>query len=137
MYAEALNEVNPSDPRVLTYIDYVRERAGIPLLADIKPQIRGNKELQREAIVAERRVELASEGQRYFDIRRWMIAGDGAGNGGQGGVFHGMDMDAETLADFYTRTEVETRRWDNSMYFAPIPLNEMQNSRMLVQNPGY
>src|SRR5690554_1358095 len=137
LYAEALNEVNPSDPRVLTYIDYVRERAGIPLLADIKPQIRGNKELQREAIVAERRVELASEGQRYFDIRRWMIAGDGAGNGGQGGVFHGMDMDAETLADFYTRTEVETRRWDNSMYFAPIPLNEMQNSRMLVQNPGY
>lgn len=137
LYAEALNEVNPNDPRVLTYIDYVRERAGIPLLADIKPQIRGNKELQREAIVAERRVELASEGQRYFDIRRWMIAGDGAGNGGQGGVFHGMDMNAETLADFYTRTEVETRRWDNSMYFAPIPLDELQNSRMLVQNPGY
>ena len=137
LYAEALNEVNPNDPRIITYIDFVRERAGIPLLADIKPQIRGNKELQKEAIIAERRVELASEGQRYFDIRRWMIAGDGAGNGGQGGVFHGMDMDAETLVDFFTRTEIETRRWDNSMYFAPIPINEMQNSQLLIQNPGY
>lgn len=137
LYAEALNEVNPNDPRVITYIDYVRERAGIPLLADIKPQIRGNKDLQREAIISERRVELASEGQRYFDIRRWMIAENEAGNGGQGGVFHGMDMDAESLVDFYTRTEIETRRWDNSMYFAPIPLNELQNSQLLVQNPGY
>ena len=137
LYAEALNEVNPSDPRVITYIDYVRERAGIPLLADIKPEIAGNKELQREAIVAERRVELASEGQRYFDVRRWMIAGNEPGEGGQGGAFHGMNMDAANLADFYQRTVIETRRWENNMYLAPIPIDEVQNSRLLVQNPGY
>ena len=137
LYAEALNEVNPNDPRIITYIDYVRERAGIPLLNDIKPEIKGNKELQREAIIAERRVELATEGQRYFDVRRWMIAENEPGNGGQGGEFHGMDMNAEQLADFYTRTVIETRRWDNSMYLAPIPIDELQNSQLLVQNPGY
>ena len=107
------------------------------MLNDIKPEIKGNKELQREAIIAERRVELATEGQRYFDVRRWMIAENEPGNGGQGGEFHGMDMNAEQLADFYTRTVIETRRWDNSMYLAPIPIDELQNSHLLVQNPGY
>jgi hypothetical protein len=137
LYAEALNEVNPNDPRVLEYVDKVRERAGIPLLNDIKPEIKGNKELQREAIRAERRVELATEGQRYFDVRRWMIAGNNPGNGGQGGDFHGMDMNADLLEDFYKRTVIETRVWNEKMYLTPIPLDDMQNSELLVQNPGY
>lgn len=137
LYAEALNEVNPNDPRILTYVDYVRERAGIPLLVNIKPEIIGNKELQREAIRHERRIELATEGQRYFDVRRWMIASNAPNNGGQGGPFHGMDLNAGTLEDFYRRTLIETRRWDERMYLAPIPINEMQNSNLLVQNPGY
>src|SRR5690625_1987872 len=137
LYAEALNEVNPSDPDVITYIDLVRERAGIPLLENVKPEIMGNKELQREAIRHERRIELATEGQRYFDVRRWMIAENTPGEGGQGGDFHGMNMDAENLEGFYTRTVIETRRWDERMYLAPIHINEMQNSNLLVQNPGY
>lgn len=137
LYAEALNEVNPSDSRVIEYVDKIRERAGIPLLADIKPGIKGNKEMQREAIRQEIRVELATEGQRYFDVRRWMIAGNEPGKGGQGGQFHGMNMEAETLEGFYTRTVIEVRKWTENMYFAPIPIEEMQNSSMLVQNPGY
>ncbi len=136
MYAEALNEVSPDDPRVIEYIDKVRERAGIPLLKDIKPQIVGNKEAQREAIIRERRVELATEGQRYFDVRRWMIAGNTPGKGGQGGNFHGMDM-SSGMSGFYDRTVIEKRRWQENMYLAPIDINEMQNSRLLIQNPGY
>ena len=118
MYAEALNEVSPDDPRVIEYIDKVRERAGIPLLKDIKPQIVGNTEAQREAIIRERRVELATEGQRYFDVRRWMIAGNTAGKGGQGGNFHGMDM-SSGMSGFYDRTVIEKRRWQENMYLAP------------------
>lgn len=137
LYAEALNEVNPNDGHVITYIDRVRERAGIPSLNDIKPEIKGNQELQRAAIQAERRVELATEGQRYFDVRRWMIAGNEPGNGGQGGEFHGMNMNGDTLEDFYKRTVVETRVWSDKMYFAPYRLEDMQNSNLLVQNPGY
>lgn len=137
LYAEALNEVNPNDSRVLEYIDKVRERAGVPLLSDIKPEISGNKDLQRQAIIAERRVELATEGQRYFDVRRWMIAGNAPGEGGQGGDFHGMDMNADTLEDFYKRTVIEKRVWSEKMYFAPYRLEDIQNSNLLVQNPGY
>ncbi len=85
LYAEALNEVTPADPNIITYIDRVRSRAGIPLLADIKPGIRGNQAAQREAVRAEMRVELAGEGQRYFDVRRWMIAEAPSGKGAQEG----------------------------------------------------
>lgn len=136
LYAEALNEVNPSDPRIIEYVDKVRERAGIPKLADIKPQIKGNQELQRQAIRRESRVELCTEGQRYFDVRRWMIAEDVNGAARQGGAFHGMDMNAEET-EFHKRVTFETRIFDRKMYLYPLPLNEVQKSRKLVQNPGW
>ncbi|WP_215223039.1 RagB/SusD family nutrient uptake outer membrane protein [Echinicola shivajiensis] len=135
LYAEVLNEVNPSDPRVIEYIDRVRERAGIPLLADIKPEIIGDQEGQREAVRQEMRVELATEGQRYFDVRRWMIADQPEGQ--QGGPFYGMNMNAEAENDFFQRTPYEIRVWEKAMYLYPLPLNEVQKSERLVQNPGW
>lgn len=137
LYAEALNEVNPGDSRILEFVDKVRERAGIPKLVDIKPEIVGNQEAQREAIRREMRVELATEGQRYFDVRRWMIAENPSDEGGQGGPIHGMDMNAPTVDGFYQRTVIENRAFRKAMYLYPLPLEEIQNSQFLVQNPGY
>jgi len=137
LYAEALNEVNPTDARILAYIDKVRERAGIPRLADIKPEIHGNQGAQREAIRREMRVELATEGQRYFDVRRWMVADKEVDAGGQGGPIYGMDMNASTLDGFYKRTVTERRVFERPMYLYPIPLSEIQISKKLIQNPGY
>lgn len=137
LYAEALNEVNPGDSRVVEYVDKIRERAGIPLLRDIDSKIIGNKALQREAIRREMRVELATEGQRYFDVRRWMIAEEAVGSGGQKGSFYGMNMGATTEADFFKRTPYEIRTFEREMYLYPLPLNEIQKSTLLVQNPGW
>ncbi|HBG40547.1 MAG TPA: RagB/SusD family nutrient uptake outer membrane protein [Porphyromonadaceae bacterium] len=137
LYAEALNEVSPGDPRILEYVDKVRERAGIPLLAAIKPQIKGNQEAQRKAIRAEMRIELATEGQRYFDVKRWMIAENKPGEGGLGGDFTGMDMEAKTLTGFYKRIVIQKRVFERKEYLAPLPQEEIQKSRLLVQNPGY
>src|SRR5690625_2546352 len=137
LYAEVLNEVNPDDPRILEYIDKVRDRAGIPKLIDIKPEIQGNQEAQREAVRREMRVELNTEGQRYFNVRRWMIAENPVGEGGQGGSFYGMNMDAEVEQNFYQRTLQEVRAWDRAMYLYPIPQDEIQKSTKLVQNPGW
>lgn len=137
LYAEALNEVDPNDPRILEYIDKVRERAGIPKLADIKPEIQGDQVAQREAIRREMRVELCTEGQRYFNVRRWMIAENSVGGGGQGGNFYGMNMDAEVEENFYQRTLQEVRAWDRAMYLYPIPQDEINKSTKLVQNPGW
>ena len=61
IYAEVANEVNPSDSRVLTYLNLVRERAGLPKVEILNPGIVGNKELQRAAIQRERQIELATD----------------------------------------------------------------------------
>ena len=55
-----------------------------------KKNIIGNQALQRKMIQRERQVELAMEGQRYFDIRRWMICGPG--EDADQSVFHAMNM---------------------------------------------
>ncbi|MES2425986.1 MAG: RagB/SusD family nutrient uptake outer membrane protein [Bacteroidota bacterium] len=135
LYAEACNEVNPGDPNIFIYLDKIRDRAGIPKLSVIKPGLLGNKDAFRKAIQAESRVELCTEGQRYFDVRRWMLA-DQVGNM-QGGPSTGMNMNSNqlTIGGFYTRTTYETRIFNRSMYLYPIPLNEIQKSKLLVQNP--
>ncbi|MBD1420820.1 RagB/SusD family nutrient uptake outer membrane protein [Sphingobacterium chuzhouense] len=134
LYAEALNEVEPGNPNVLEYINRVRERAGLPALQVLNPAIVGNRDLQRQAIRRESRIELATEGQRYFDVRRWMIAEDTEGR--QGGDFHGMNM-AGSETTFYQRTWFQTRYFERKQYFHPIPFTEMQKSKVLVQNPGW
>lgn len=135
LYAEAMNEVNPSNPLIIEFVDRVRDRAGIPKLRDIKPHIIGNQALQREAIRAEMRVEMATEGQRYFDVRRWMIAENEVGKGGQGGLFYGMNMGATTEDEFFKRVSYENRAFTREMYLYPLPLNEIQKSKKLIQNP--
>lgn len=135
LYAEALNHVRPSDARVIAYVDSVRYRAGIPMLKDIKPEIIGNQEAQEEAIRKERRVELFVEGQRYFDVRSWMCAEEEGYE--QGGPVHGMNMNGTNQEEFMERTVFETRVFERRMYLYPIPLDEIQRSRKLVQNPGW
>lgn len=136
LYAEALNEVNPSDPRIIEYVNKVRARAGIPGLDVTNPGIAGDYEKQFAAIRQERRVELFTEGQRYFDVRRWMLA-DKDGDCRQDGDFHGMDMNANNAVDFMKRTVFETRMFEQRMYLYPLPLDEVQKSTKLVQNPGW
>ena len=154
-YAEVLNEINPSDPDIIKYIDIVRDRAGIPGYSDLAAQgvknIIGDQDLQREAIQKERRVELFAEGNRYFDIRRWMTADDENGPDQQI-VFTGLNMnkpaakwdssgkfdsylDDDGIGSFYERTVIETRAWRRAMLFYPVPYNEIQKSELLVQNP--
>lgn len=138
MYAEAVNEVNPADVRVLTYLNKVRERAGIKPLEDINPNIRGNQEAQRLAIQRERRIELATEGQRYFDVRRWMIA-DVEGEGNQHGWAYGMNMNGTSGVEneFYKRVEASRIVFRKKMYLMPIPHFEMSKTYNIVQNPGW
>lgn len=137
LYAEMLNEVEPGNADVLRYTNLVRERAGLPKLEDLNPAIASSQELQREAVRRESRIELATEGQRYFDVRRWMIAENPVGQGGQGGEFTGMNPDGNKAA-FHERRRFQTRYFSRKNYLYPIPLTEMQRTKgMLVQNPGW
>ena len=138
MYAEAANEVNPNDARVLKYLNLVRERAGLPDIETLNPAIRGNQELQRAAIQRERQIELATEGQRYFDVRRWMIA-DKNGEGRQNGYVHGINVRGESndKEDFNRIVEASQIVFNRKMYLYPMPDSEMRKTKNLVQNPGW
>jgi hypothetical protein len=74
MYAEALNEIGfvPNGP-AFDYLNKIRERAGLPdkTSGNTNPDLAiNNQETFREAVWHERRVELAFEGQRWFDLIR-------------------------------------------------------------------
>lgn len=121
----------------------IQNRAGIPgykeLAATGKKNIIGNQGLQRKAIQHERQVELYAEGQRYFDTRRWMICGEG--EDADQSKMYALNMNGKSNIpagdpnSFFTRIVLEDRSWRRAMYLYPIPLDEIQKSRLLVQNP--
>jgi len=70
-YAEARNEASGPDPSVYAALDSIRSRAGMPF---VDQTVYNSQSALRTLIRNERRIELAGEGTRYFDIRRWGIA---------------------------------------------------------------
>jgi hypothetical protein len=130
-YAECVNEADPSNPDALKYINLIRERAGIPLYGSAElPAPAGQSEM-REAIRKERRVELAFENNRFFDVRRWKIAEQT-----ENGPMYGLNISAD-LPDFLNVVTFETRVFNKRHYFFPIPSNDVNNDKQLVQNPGW
>ncbi|MEM8897253.1 MAG: RagB/SusD family nutrient uptake outer membrane protein [Bacteroidota bacterium] len=67
LYAESLNETGSSPEAVLDVLDPIRSRAG---LAPLDHTVINSQALVRQAIQDERRLELAFEGQRWFDLVR-------------------------------------------------------------------
>ena len=132
-YAEALNESSPGHADILTYLNAIRTRGGIPALAAGLSQ-----EEMRKQIRLERCIELAYEGHRFYDVRRWKIANDPEGR--QGGEFTGMNvLTGSGLSDpaYYVRTRTSTRTWDDRFYFFPLPQSELNRNTKMVQPPGY
>lgn len=132
-YAEASLELG-DDGEARRVLNLIRERAGMPEITA------GGEEL-KELYRNERRVELAFEEHRYWDVRRWKIAPE---------TYHDIQvldisveaedqMDRETYFNYsYERREgVQARRWLDRMYFQPIPEEEMNRNSQLVQNPEY
>jgi starch-binding outer membrane protein, SusD/RagB family len=103
-------------------LNQIRERAGMP---DIPGTETGDNLLARYR--NERRVELAWENHRFFDVRRWMIA-QSAYSDITGATFDGATYDSFVF---------ETHAWNNSHYFIPIDYDEMQKNTALIQNPEY
>ncbi|MBC9796556.1 RagB/SusD family nutrient uptake outer membrane protein [Sinomicrobium weinanense] len=117
-YAEAKNELNGPDTSVYEALDRIRERAGMP---PVDRNLYNTQSKLREAIRNERRVELALEGHRYMDIRRWEIAPE-------------VMKDIKNIKN----TTAQSRIWDDKLYLMPVPQSEIDLSEgILEQNPGY
>ncbi len=127
-YAEALNASNPAHPDIKRYVDMVRARSGV----NMPPLPEGLSQSEMEnRIRLERQVELAFEGHRCWDARRWMIADDVLGD-----PLRGVSIERVSDEQFvYTPSVVENRVFQPKMYFYPIPQQELLKATGLIQNP--
>jgi hypothetical protein len=131
-YAEALNEAEPGNADILKYLNLIRERAGIAQYGSTTDlPVPGSQAAMRDAIRAERRVELAFECVRYFDTHRWKIAEQT-----DAGPFYGLNVDADGTG-FYNKVVFETRVFAKKSYLYPIPQGEIDKDKQLVQNTGW
>jgi len=128
-YAEAQNEVAGADANVYNAINPIRKRAGMP---DIPSGL--NKEQMREVIRHERRIELAFEGLRFWDVRRWKIA-EVVDNRPVFGVNYTISSTNATDTTF-TYFEAQKRVFDKTKhYFLPIPQSEID--KLNGKNPDF
>ena len=128
-YAEAAMELG-LEAEAKTYINMIRKRAFMP---DITESGTALKERYRN----ERRIELAFEDHRYFDVRRWMIAPDAYKDAEGVNIRHKLDASGNILESTYTPVVVQEREWKPSFYLFPIKLDEMNRNDQLIQNPLY
>ena len=129
-YAEARNEYLASpDLEVYDAVEAIRERAGLSPYALPTGM---TQEQMRETIHQERRKELAFEGHRFFDVRRWKIA-EQTGNQ----QMHGTEPVKTTSGTIYNTITVRKRNFSPKMYLWPLPQSEVAKSTELLQNPGY
>jgi len=131
-YVEALNEYDPGNPDILKYLNEIRQRAGIPRYGEEGLPVPNSQESMREAIRRERKIELAFENVRYFDLKRWKLA-----TSILDGPFHGMDINAQEESNFYNVVTFENRIFDNRHYLWPVPQYEINANPDLIQNPGW
>lgn len=142
MYAEALNESDPTNADILKYVDLVRKRAGLKgvveswstyAVSDSKNKY-SDQGGMRKIIQRERMIELAFEGQGGFDRRRWKIMDQLLAKGTLRGFF---PLKNETLESFLTPDIIWTTDFKFRDYFWPIKTSSLQVNPNLVQNPGW
>jgi hypothetical protein len=138
-FAEAANEaygpdVVPSGSSLSarTAINLIRSRPSVNM-----PALAGglSQSQMRDAVRYERRVELAFEEHRFYDVRRWKIA-DVTENKPAGGVI--ITKNANGSFVYTPKVALDGRSFATKHYWLPIPRAEIQASGgQLQQNPGY
>lgn len=130
--AEAAIELNLSGNDALNAINAIRERAGIATLSSV----------DLEKVRHERKIELAFEGHRYWDMKRWRIATNDVAQGGLNG-YRGTGLYpwynvSDGKFTFETGlTPKQTRYFLEKNYYTKIKASDMNSNPKLVQNPGY
>ena len=144
-YLEAVNESQPSavNQALLDLtINDIRDRACLPGLTMAEL---GSQEAVRKAVRKERRIELAFEGLRYFDVLRWGIASELLNH-----TFTGVKLSDDPAARNYRGSgssaspvdkdmyyQFEKRTWASHNRYFPIPQNDLNINKNLKQNEGY
>jgi hypothetical protein len=140
-YIEAAIELGQED-EARHYLNIIRARAAMPAIT-------ASGALLKAAYQHEREIEMVFEEQRFYDVRRWMIAPATIGRALRGiNVVGKLKAGSKvTLYKYdpanydYSYTPVtlvnENRLWLDKMYFMPIQRDEVNRNSKLIQNPGY
>jgi hypothetical protein len=141
LYAEAVNESNgPADAEIYKYLDLIRVRAGLKGVkeswdASVAQGLSklGNQDYVRQLIRRERGIELAFEGSRFWDLRRWKTAASELN-----APITGWTISQSSAVGYY-----QTRVIHNQTFIAPrdylwpIQTGAFRVNTNLVQNPGW
>ena len=129
-YAEALNEVDYAGNKALVcnLLDQIRHRGGI--IGNVANRADLNSQTaMRNFIHKERTIELAFEEHRWWDVRRWNVAGEALGRD-----IYGIDVAADGTI---TRKVAQQRKWQDKFYLYPIPEAEVWKIGQDFQNEGW
>lgn len=120
MLAEAYNEAGYTD-KAIVELNKIRTRVGMPCLNSGASWLAvSGREEMAERIRRERAFELAGEGQRYWDLRRWGL----------------LENSVKDATDIYGDL-MYTRSYQARHELWPIPLVEMERNLNLIQNDGW
>ncbi|MDR0506045.1 MAG: RagB/SusD family nutrient uptake outer membrane protein [Dysgonamonadaceae bacterium] len=139
LYAEALNEIDKPEEAIV-YIDRIRARSGLKGVKEAwgaecskdksKPS---RKDGLREIIHQEREIELAFEGQRFWDLRRWKKAANF-----QNKTVMGWNTSGKDAAEYYQPVVLFNQQFVTPRdYLWPISTYSLRRNPNLVQNPGW
>jgi starch-binding outer membrane protein, SusD/RagB family len=129
-YAEACIELH-EDAEARIYLNMIRKRAGMPDITE-------SGDALRERYRHERRIELALEGNRFYDVRRWVIGPLAYVPATGVDILYKLDADKNTSKiPVVTPKVIQERSWIDKAYFFPIMRTEINKNDLLVQNPGY
>ncbi len=138
LYAEAMNEVDGPSAEVYEMLDLIRTRAGLAGVVESwsnfgrNPAKPSTQQGLREIIHRERMIELALEGQRFWDLRRWKKAIEEYNK-----PITGWDKDQRNPDAYYREKVYYMQNYTTRDYLWPIAENEILANKNLVQNPGW
>ena len=135
-FAEAENEyLDAPSKEVYDAIRLLRQRAGIKAgKAGCRYGLPDGmtKEEMRKVIQNERRIELAFEEHRFYDIRRWRIAEEAFAK-----PLQGMNITVGSGQTVYTRVDLMSTNFSPKYYLYPIPYSEVNKNENMKQNPNW
>lgn len=113
-------------------VKMIRDRVGLPYSTKSGAAL-------WDAIRQERKVELAYEGMRYWDLRRWGIAEKNYPEGLSNYKLHGLKIEKDGSGFIYKYVSVddENRNFPTKMYRFPMPVSELSSNSSVQQYPEW
>ena len=139
LYAEALNESQEQPTEeIYHYVDLVRQRAGLSGVKASWTQFSSNpdkpnsKDGMREIIQRERLIELSLEGQRFWDLRRWLLSTEYFTQ-----PITAWNRTEKTTEDYYHEVTLALQTFTARDYLWPISISLLNKNSNLVQTIGW